>query len=49
MENGVFLFSAFGLVWAVIFGYLLILLNKQKQLKRDLYSLKNTLGKKGNS
>jgi len=46
MENGPFLFLAFGLVWAVVFGYLLILLNRQKQLKRDLDSLQKTLSKK---
>ena len=48
MENGVFLFSAFGIVWAIVFGYVLILLYRQKQLKRDIDSIKETLkGKEG--
>ena len=36
MENGIFLFSAFGIVWAVVFGYMFFLLNKQKQLRREI-------------
>ncbi|MEE8413017.1 MAG: CcmD family protein [Dehalococcoidales bacterium] len=47
MENGGFIFSAFGIVWAVVFGYVLILLSKQRQLKREIDSLKETLKEGG--
>ncbi len=46
MANGIFIFSAFAIVWAVVFGYVLILLNRQKQLKREIDSLKETLKEK---
>ncbi|MFC1954647.1 CcmD family protein [Chloroflexota bacterium] len=48
MENGVFLFSAFSIVWAVVFGYVLFLINRQKQLRRDIDLIKKIIkGKEG--
>ncbi len=43
MENAEFLFTAYGVVWAVVFGYVLFLLSQQKKLRRDLDSLKEMI------
>lgn len=48
MENGGYLLSAFAIAWAVIFGYVLLLLNRQKRLRREIESLKEALKEKGN-
>ncbi len=40
MENVGYLFAAFAIVWAVIFGYVLLLLNSQRRLRREIDSLK---------
>ncbi len=40
MENLGYLFAAFTVVWVVLFGYILSLLRRQRQLQRDLDSLK---------
>ncbi len=47
MENLGYLFAAFGIVWAVVFGYVLLLINRQRQLRRDINSLREALEKKG--
>jgi len=47
MENAGYLIAAFAIVWAVIFGYVLLLLNSQRKLRREIDSLKKTLEKKG--
>ncbi len=46
MENLGYLLAAFAIVWAVIFGYVLSLLQKQRQLRRALDLLKETLTEK---
>lgn len=46
MENGGYLLSAFTIAWAVIFGYVLLLLNRQKRLRREIESLKEALKEK---
>ncbi len=46
MENGVFLFAAYFVVWAVLFGFVLYLLNKQKKLDKEINSLKESLAEK---
>ncbi len=40
MENLGYLFAAFTIVWAVLFGYVFSLLRRQRQLWRELDSLK---------
>jgi CcmD family protein len=40
MENAGYIFAAFAIVWAVVFGYVLILLNRQKGLRREIDALK---------
>ena len=39
MENSGYLFAAFGVIWAVVFGYILVLINRQKKLKREIEKL----------
>lgn len=46
MENAGYLFAAYSLVWAFVFGYVLLLLNRQKVLRREIDSLKEALKKK---
>ncbi len=46
MENLSYLLAAFAIAWAVIFGYVLSLLQKQRQLRRELDLLKETLTEK---
>jgi len=46
MENGGFLFTAYSIVWAVVFGYVLSLLYRQKKIEKEIDSLKDSLGKK---
>ncbi len=40
MENASYLFAAFSIVWAVVFGYVLLLFNRQRRLRREINSLK---------
>ncbi|MFC1947088.1 CcmD family protein [Chloroflexota bacterium] len=39
MENLGYLFAAFTVIWAMVFGYILVLMNRQKKLKRDIEKL----------
>ena len=43
MENASYLLAAFAVVWAVVFGYVLLLLKRQKRLQRELDLLKGRL------
>ena len=43
MENAGYMLAAFAIVWAVIFGYVLVLFNRQRKLQREIDSLKETL------
>ncbi|MFC2020656.1 CcmD family protein [Chloroflexota bacterium] len=47
MENGSFLYAAFAIVWVVVFGYVLSLLNRQKRLQKEIDSLKEVFKEKG--
>ncbi|MFC1943213.1 CcmD family protein [Chloroflexota bacterium] len=47
MENAGYLFAAFGIVWAVVFGYVLSLFNRQRRLQREIDSLREVLKEKG--
>ncbi len=47
MENAGYLFAAFAIVWAVVFGYVLLLFNRQRRLRREIDSLKEVLQAKG--
>lgn len=45
MENIGYLFAAFAIVWALVFGYVLLLLGRQRKLKREIDSLKKSARK----
>jgi len=40
MENAGYLFAAFTIIWAVVFGYVLLLLNRQRRQQQEINSLK---------
>ena len=40
MENAIFLFAAYTIIWGVTFGYVFHLQRKQKRLWRTINSLK---------
>lgn len=43
MENAGYIFAAFAIIWAAVFGYVLVLFNRQRRLRREIDSLKETL------
>lgn len=45
MENAAYLFTAFTIIWALVFGYLLFLFIRQRNLRREIESLKEELTK----
>ncbi len=47
MENAGYLFAAYTIIWALLFGYVLTLFNRQRRLRREINSLKDALKKKG--
>ena len=47
MENAGYLFAAYSLAWAFVFGYVLLLLNRQRTLQREINSLRELLKEKG--
>jgi|TARA_B100002003_G_C13907399_1_gene441774 CcmD family protein len=46
MENFGYLLAAFSMAWALVFGYVLLLLNRQKRLQQEINSLKEVLKEK---
>ncbi len=40
MENAGYIFAAFTIIWAVVFGYVLYLFNRQRRLRWEIDSLK---------
>lgn len=45
MDNLGYLFAAFAVIWVGLFAYILFLAQKQRQLRRDIDLLKETLEK----
>jgi len=43
MENAVYIFAAFTVVWVVVFGYVLSLFNRQRKLRGEIDSLREAL------
>ena len=43
MENAGYLLAAFIIIWALIFGYVLSLFNRQRRLRWEIDSLKEVL------
>ena len=46
MENAGYLLAAFAIIWAVVFGYILLLFNRQRSLRREINSLREALKEK---
>lgn len=46
MENAEYLFAAFSVTWAFVFGYLFLLFNRQKRLKQEIELIKGILKEK---
>ncbi len=42
-----YLFAAYTITWALIFGYTIILGSREKQLQNELYILKKSMENKG--
>ena len=47
MENAGYLFAAFAIIWALVFGYVLLLFNRQRRLRREINSLRELFKEKG--
>jgi len=43
MENGGYLFAAFSVIWVLLLGYVFVLINRQRRLRREIDSLKEAL------
>lgn len=43
MENAEFLFAAFAIVWVLLFGFVLLLFNRQRQLCGEINALRESL------
>ena len=43
MQNAGFLLTAFVVVWVVLFGYVLYLMKKQKDLQKEINLMKEAL------
>ena len=48
MENLGYLFAAYTVIWAVTFGYVFYLFYKQRKLRQQMDSLKDSLGEPPN-
>ena len=46
MENAGYFFAAFSIIWALVFGYVLLLFSRQTRLRREINSLKEVLKEK---
>jgi CcmD family protein len=46
MENSGYLFAAYTIIWAVVFGYVFFLYYKQRKLSRQMDLLKNSTGER---
>jgi len=45
MENLGYLLAAYAVIWAVVFGYILVLQRKQRKLKKQVDALKESMEK----
>jgi CcmD family protein len=47
MDNFGYLFAVYAIVWLVIFIYVLVLINGQKNLRQEIQKLQESLKEKG--
>ena len=45
MENLVYLFAAYTIIWAVVFGYVLFMQRKQRKLQHQIVLLQESVDK----
>lgn len=45
MDNMVYLFVVYAIIWAIVFGYVFYLIRKQGKLRRDFDLLKDSIDK----
>ena len=45
MENAGYLLAAFAVIWALVFGYVVMMQRKQRQLQRQIKQLQESLEK----
>jgi CcmD family protein len=43
MENAGYLFAAYTIIWLMLFGYVLVLINRQKRLSREIERLRDAV------
>ena len=48
MENSGYLFAAYTIIWALVFGYVFLLYYKQRKLRRQMDLLKDSIDKQSN-
>jgi len=46
MENAGYVFAAFAVIWALVFGFVLFLVSRQRRLRREIDSLRETIKEK---
>jgi len=46
MENAGYLLAAFSIIWALLFGFLLLSFNRQRALRREIDSLREAFKEK---
>jgi CcmD family protein len=49
MENAGYLLSAFIIIWAVVFGYIVFMQRKQRKLEREIETLKKSISPIGDA
>jgi CcmD family protein len=47
MDNLGYLLAVFGIVWVVLFAYVLVLINGQKRLRKEIQNLYEIVKEKG--
>ena len=45
MENAGYLLAAFSIIWAVVFGYVLVMQRRQRKLQRQITLLQKSMDK----
>jgi CcmD family protein len=46
MENAGYVFAAFAVIWALVFGFLLFFVSRQRKLRQEIDSLRETIKEK---
>jgi CcmD family protein len=49
MENAGYFFAAFAVIWAVVFGYVLFLVNKQAKINRQMKTIEQARSREDRS